>query len=45
MVEADAHQYGIIDVIEILDGKITLLTEEEVKAKNKKSISNEEQTT
>lgn len=31
LVEADAHQYGIVDVIEILDGEITLLTEEEVK--------------
>jgi cellobiose-specific phosphotransferase system component IIB len=31
LVEADAHRYGIIDVIQILNGKITLLTEEEVK--------------
>jgi len=31
LVEANAHQYGIIDVIQILDGKITLLTEEQIK--------------
>lgn len=31
LVEADAHMHGIIDVIEILKGKITLLTEEEVR--------------
>ena len=35
LVEKEPHMHGIIDVIEILDGKITLLTEEEVK-KNKK---------
>jgi hypothetical protein len=28
LVEKNAHQYGIIDVIKILDGKITLLVEE-----------------
>ncbi|AJP62028.1 hypothetical protein [ANMV-1 virus] len=27
LVEKDAHQHGIIDVIQILDGKITLFTE------------------
>jgi len=31
LVEKDAHMHGFVDVIEILDGKITLLTEEEVK--------------
>jgi len=31
LVETNAHQYGIIDVIQILDGKITLLTEEQIK--------------
>ena len=31
LVEAKPHRYGIIDVIEILDGEITLLTEEEDK--------------
>ena len=31
LVEADQHQYGYIDVIRILEGKITLLPEEEVK--------------
>lgn len=31
LVEKDQHQYGIIDVIQILEGKITLLTEEEVR--------------
>lgn len=32
LVEANQHRYGIIDVIQILDGKITLLTEEGVRA-------------
>ena len=36
LVEADQHQYGIIDVIQILEGKITLLTEEEVKRGKKR---------
>ena len=36
LVEKDPHQYGIIDVIQILDGKITLLTEEDVKNGEKK---------
>jgi hypothetical protein len=31
LVEADQHMHGFVDVIEILDGKITLRTEEEVK--------------
>jgi hypothetical protein len=31
LVEADAHMHGFVDVIEILAGRITLLTEEEVK--------------
>lgn len=31
LVEADQHMYGIIDVIQIVDGKITLLTEKEIK--------------
>lgn len=35
LVEADQHMHGIVDVIEILDGKITLLTEEEVKVGGK----------
>ena len=30
LVESKPHRYGIIDVIKILDGKITLLTEKEV---------------
>lgn len=30
LVEADQHMHGFVDVIEILDGKITLLTEKEV---------------
>jgi hypothetical protein len=33
LVEKDAHMHGFVDVIEILDGKITVLTEEEVKRK------------
>lgn len=35
LVEKEPHQYGIINVIQILDGKITLLTEEEVREKKK----------
>jgi hypothetical protein len=31
LVEADQHMHGFVDVIEILDGKITLLTEEQIK--------------
>ena len=31
LVEANAHQYGIIDVIQILDGEITQLTEEQIR--------------
>ena len=33
LVEKDQHMHGFVDVIKILDGKITLLTEEEVKRK------------
>jgi uncharacterized protein YifE (UPF0438 family) len=33
LVEKDAHMHGFVDVIEILNGKITLLTEEEVRKK------------
>lgn len=38
LVEANAHMHGFVDVIQILDGEITLLTEEEIrkqKCKNK----------
>ena len=35
LVEKDPHQYGYVDVIQILDGKITLLTEEEVKKRGR----------
>jgi hypothetical protein len=31
LVESNPHRYGIIDVIRILDGKITLLTEKDIK--------------
>ena len=31
LVEKEEHQHGIIDVIHILDGKITLFTEKEIK--------------
>lgn len=31
LVETDQHMHGIIDVIEILEGKITLLTEKEIR--------------
>ena len=34
LVETDRHMRGFIDVIEILDGKITLLTEEEIRRGN-----------
>lgn len=30
LVEKDSHMHGFIDVIQILEGKITLLTEEEI---------------
>ena len=36
LVEADQHMYGFVDVIEILEGKITLLTEAEVKKGGKR---------
>jgi hypothetical protein len=35
LVEKDAHMHGIVDVIEILDGEITVLTEEEIRKKQK----------
>lgn len=31
LVEADQHRHGIIDVIQVLDGEITLFTEEEIR--------------
>lgn len=31
LVEAKPHQYGYIDVIQILEGEITLLTEEAIR--------------
>ena len=31
LVEADQHRYGIIDVIRILEGKITLFTEQAIR--------------
>ena len=31
LVEADQHRHGIIDVIQILEGKITLFTEKELR--------------
>ena len=31
LVEKDPHQYGFIDVIQVLEGQITLLTEAEIK--------------
>jgi hypothetical protein len=41
LVETDQHMHGFVDVIEILKGEITLLTEEEVKngKKNEKAVS------
>ena len=41
LVEADQHMHGFVYVIEILDGKITLLTEEEVKEGKKKRKEND----
>lgn len=32
LVEKDQHMHGIVDVIKILDGEITLRTEEEIRA-------------
>ena len=34
LVEKEQHQYGYINVIQILEGGITLLTEEEIKNKS-----------
>ena len=34
LVEKDQHQHGFIDIIQILEGEITLLTEEEIKNKS-----------
>lgn len=31
LVEADRHMHGFVDVIKILDGEITLLTEKEIR--------------
>jgi hypothetical protein len=31
LVEADQHMHGIVDVIEILEGEITIATEEEIR--------------
>lgn len=32
LVEREQHQYGFVDVIQILEGKITLFTEDDIKA-------------
>ena len=34
LVEKDQHQHGYIDVIQILEGEITLLTEDEIRGGN-----------
>ena len=34
LVETDQHLHGFIDVIQILEGEITLLTEDEIKGSN-----------
>lgn len=44
LVEANPHRYGIIDVIQILDGKITVLTEEEVRNGKKNEDEKEAET-
>ena len=36
LVETDQHMHGYIDVIKILDGKITLLTEKEIRNQENK---------
>lgn len=41
LVEKDQHQHGYIDVIQILDGKITLLTEEEINKRGGKTNEKE----
>jgi hypothetical protein len=41
LVETKPHQYGIIDVIQILDGEITVLTEAEVKKAGGKDMDKE----
>lgn len=38
LVEKNAHMYGIINIIQILDGKITLLTEKEVRKQETKNV-------
>ena len=37
LVEKDPHQYGYVDVIQILEGEITLLTEAEVRGEEIKN--------
>lgn len=38
LVETDQHMHGFVKVIEILDGKITLLTEKEIREQEVKNI-------
>ena len=38
LVEVNPHKYGIINVIEILDGEITLFTEKEIQEQEIKDI-------
>ena len=39
LVEKNAHRHGIVNVIEILEGQLTLLTEEETGGEKKKNGS------
>ena len=38
LVEANQHRYGIINIIEILDGRITLFTEKEIREQEIKEM-------
>lgn len=39
LVEGNSHMYGFVDVIKILEGKITLFTEKEIKEQGESEIA------
>jgi len=39
LVEADQHRHGIIDVIEVLEGEITLFTEKEIREQGRGDVN------
>lgn len=39
LVESDRHRYGFIDVIKILDGKITVFTEKEIREQGQEHVN------